>query len=140
MLFENENIFLEIFIGGYSDRPWYFKDEHMGRNVLACQVTYDNSQTGRNFVMWNEILQTEDIVCLRDGLKNVLSEVEDKFIFHSDYDTFALAIGVAEVGYDVHVQVQNIEGNIGEWFSMSQEAITEVLNYLSECCEKYPVR
>ena len=90
--------------------------------------------------MWNEILQTEDIVCLRNGLKNVLSEAEDKFIFHSDYDTFALAIGVAGVGYDVHVQVQNIEGNIGEWFSMSQEAITEVLNYLSECCEKYPVR
>lgn len=140
MLFENENIFLEILIGGYSDRPWYFKDAHMGRNALACQVAYDNAQTGRNFVMWDEILQAEEIVCLRDGLKKVLTEKADKFIFHSDYDTFALAIGIAEVGCDVNVQVQNIGGNVGEWFSMSQEAITDVLSYLSECCEKYHVR
>ncbi len=140
MLFENENIFLEIIIGDYTDRPWYFKDAHMGRNALACQVTYGNTQTGRNFVMWDEILQTEEIVCLRKGLEKVLTEKADKFIFHSDYDTFALAIGIAAVGYDVNVQVQNVGGNVGEWFSMSREAIAEVLRYLSECCEKYPVR
>lgn len=140
MLFENEDILLEILIGGYSDRPWYFKDAHMGNNALECQVTYDNIQTGRNFVMWNEILQTEEIVYLREGLEQVLTEKADKFIFHSDYNTFALAIGIAEVGYDVNVQVQNFGGNVGEWFSMSRKAVSEILSYLSECCEKYPVR
>ena len=138
--FENDAACLEILIGGYTDRPWYFKTEHMGLNALQCQVAFDNNETGRNFVMWDEILQTEEIVAIRDGMEQILSGTIEKFIFHSEYETFDIAIWKVKGGFETLVQVQNIDGNVREQFYLERTALEENYNYLKSCCEKYPVR
>lgn len=140
MWFENDTAYLEILIGGYTERPWYFKTEHMGLNALECQVAFDKNESGRNFVMWDEVLQTEEIVMIRDGLEKILSGAEEKFIFHSEYETFAIAVWTNEVGFEVLVQLQNIDGNVREQFRLDVNALSENYNYLKVCCEKYPVR
>lgn len=138
--FENDTAWLEILIGGYTDRPWYFKTEDIGLNALQCQVAFDNNKTGRNFVMWDEILQTDEIITIRDGMEQILSGIIEKFIFHSEYESFAIAIWEGKAGFETLVQVQNIDGNIREQFCLERTALSENYNYLKMCCEKYPVR
>lgn len=138
--FENDTAWLEILIGGYTDRPWYFKTEDIGLNALQCQVAFDNNKTGRNFVMWDEILQTDEIITIRDGMEQILSGIIEKFIFHSEYESFAIAIWEGKAGFETLVQVQNIDGNIREQFCLERTALSENYNYLKTCCEKYPVR
>ena len=138
--FENDAAWLEILIGGYTDRPWYFKTEDIGLNALQCQVAFDNNKTGRNFVMWDEILQTDEIITIRDGMEQILSGIIEKFIFHSEYESFAIAIWEGKAGFETLVQVQNIDGNIREQFCLERTALMENYNYLKTCCEKYPVR
>ena len=140
MWFEGNEVYLEILIGGYTDRPWYFKTEHMGMNALECQVTYNNEETGRDFVMWDEILQAEEIVTIRDGLEKMLSGAEEKFIFHSEYETFAIAVWVSETEFETLVQIQHLDGNVREQFRLDRAVLMENYNYLKTCCEKYPIR
>lgn len=140
MWFESSKVCLEILIGGYTDRPWYFKTEQMGMNALECQVSYNNEETGRSFVMWDEILQTEEIVAIRDGLEKILSGKEEKFIFHSEYETFAIAVWTNEDGFETLVQIQNLDGNVREQFLLDRTMLMENYSYLKTCCEKYPIR
>ena len=140
MWFENDAACLEILIGGYTDRPWYFKTEHIGLNALQCQVAFDNNETGRNFVMWDEILQTEEIVAIRDGMEQILSGTIEKFVFHSEYETFAIAVWACETGFEALVQIQHLDGNVREQFHLDKAMLMENYNYLKTCCEKYPVR
>lgn len=140
MWFESGTVTLEILIGGYTDRPWYFQTEHMGRNALECQVALNNEETGEDFVMWDEILQTEEIVAIHDGLAKILSGVETQFRIHSEYETFAIAVQAVEDGFDTLVQIQKFGGNVREKFSLSRTLLSENCEYLKICCEKYPVR
>ncbi len=140
MWFESDTVSLDILIGGYTDRPWYFKTEHMGMNALECQVCYTNEETGRNFVMFDEVFQTEEIAMIRNGLKSVLSGAQEEFIFHSEYETFAIAVWRDGSDFKIIVQVQNIDGNIRESFQADKALLTENYNYLNACCEQYPVR
>ena len=93
MWFEGNEVYLEILIGGYTDRPWYFKTEHMGINALECQVTYNNEETERDFVMWDEILQTEEIVTIRDGLEKCFQEQKRNSYFTVNMRHSPLAFG-----------------------------------------------
>ena len=112
----------------------------MGLNALACQVSYDNDETGRNFIMWNEILQADEIVEIRNGLNAILSGATNRFVFHSEYETFAITVWTSSSGFEAIVQVQNIDGNVKDQFHLERAALVEALEYLNICCEKYPVR
>lgn len=140
MWFESDTAYLEILIGGYTDRPWYFKTAHIGVNALSCQASYNSEETGNNFIMWDEILQTEEIVAIRDGLNAILSGATNKYVFHSEYETFAITVWTSSSGFEAIVQVQNIDGNVKEQFHLERAALVENLEYLNACCEKYPVR
>lgn len=140
MWFESDTVCLEVLIGGYTNRPWYFQTEHMGKNALECQVSYNNEETGEDFVMWDEILQTDEIVTIRDGLEKILSGKEAKFLFHSEYETFAIAVRAVDDGFDALVQIQKFGGNVQAHFSLNRAVLVENCEYLKVCCEKYPVR
>ena len=90
--------------------------------------------------MWDEILQTEEIVAIRDGMEQILSGTIEKFVFHSEYETFAIAVWACETGFEALVQIQHLDGNVREQFHLDKAMLMENYNYLKTCCEKYPVR
>lgn len=139
MYFRNDHAELEILIGGYTDCPERYSEE-VGKNALECQASFEDHQTGRNFVMWDEIFQTDEIAEIRDGIQTILSSQKDSYIFDSQYKTFAISLHIEGERYSAKVYLHSVGDDVTENFLLSRDELSELLDYLSDCCEKFPVR
>lgn len=154
--FEDDEIVLSVWIDKYADDPCYAKDglipsdPKIARNGLACGrsfVAKDGSGFGSMFL--HEIIMTQDVVGLRDGVLAFMNGDIDKFgpfprngPYGDDSPFFTLELkrnGKGEVVFSATVKVPAV-GVQYVGGPMSKERLAELYEYYSRIAQWFPPR
>ena len=143
MYFKNDTTVFDICVDKYANTS-DMSDNASDKNTLICQFTYSlgTDRVERIGSLYDELLQTTDIVRLYNIISDVYDEKINAFEYADDWNYVVMKLTKHSVlSYElcISIYLEPQDEYISDVFNLSKEELGMLKRELFELTEKFPV-